>query len=206
LLTKFDQSLVTDYYTPLLPTAHTLLSSTATTATTPGPSRVFATTHILRAIHLGLVNDVSDYFHSPTHFLPLLTTILSLLSHPATTTTSKSKSTDDSENDEDITIRVIAELAAHAILSEDHAKALNSGLSTLMRDHESAHVRLSAVKALVAVYARVGDEWLGLLPETVPFIAEVLEDEDEIVEREGQRLVAKIEEFLGVGELQGMLT
>ena len=74
-----------------------------------------------------------------------------------------------------------------------------------MRDEESG-TRLAAVRALMGLYSRLGEDWLGLLPETVPFIAELLEDDEEVVERECQRLIKRIEEFLGEGELQGMLT
>jgi U3 small nucleolar RNA-associated protein 10 len=38
---------------------------------------------------------------------------------------------------------------------------------------------------------------LPLLPETVPFLAELLEDEDEDVERECQRVVNEMESILG---------
>lgn len=66
-------------------------------------------------------------------------------------------------------------------------------------------MRLVAVKVEMALYEKMGEEWLGMLPETVPYIAELLEDDEEIVERETQRLIGKVEEFLGEGELQGML-
>ena len=70
---------------------------------------------------------------------------------------------------------------------------------------ESVEVRLAAVKVEMKLYEKMGEEWLGLLPETVPYIAELLEDDSEEVERETQRLIGKVEEFLGEGELQGML-
>lgn len=66
-------------------------------------------------------------------------------------------------------------------------------------------VRLAAVKAEMALYERMGEEWLGMLPETVPYIAELLEDDEEVVERETQKLISKVEEFLGEGELAAML-
>ena len=72
-----------------------------------------------------------------------------------------------------------------------------------MRD-EKAAVRLAAVKTEVELTNRLGEEWLGNLPEMLPFISEGLEDEDEGVEREVKRWVVIIEGVLGEG-LEGML-
>lgn len=71
---------------------------------------------------------------------------------------------------------------------------------------EDAGVRLAAVETMMELYAKMGEEWLPLLPESVPLIAELMEDDDEDVERAIQRLIVKVEEFLGVGELEAMLT
>lgn len=98
----------------------------------------------------------------------------------------------------------IVELAA-AASSDEHFKNINTALCRAMRNDASA-VRLVAVRALRELYTRLGEEWLGLLAETVPFIAEILEDDDEEVEREARRLVVAIEKFQGEGELQAMLT
>lgn len=73
-----------------------------------------------------------------------------------------------------------------------------------MRSEEAA-VRLAAVETLTALYAKLGEDWLPLLPESVPVIAELMEDDEEEVERAVQRLVVKVEEFLGHGELEAML-
>lgn len=94
---------------------------------------------------------------------------------------------------------------AAAAQSEEHSKAINQGVLNMMRS-EDANARLAAIRAMMGLYSRLGEDWLGLLPETVPFIAELMEDDEETVERECQRLIKKIEEFLGEGELQGMLT
>ena len=44
---------------------------------------------------------------------------------------------------------------------------------------------------------KMGDEWLSMLPQTIPFIAEALEDEDERVEKQTHALALTIESFLG---------
>ena len=58
-------------------------------------------------------------------------------------------------------------------------------------------VRLSAVQCERALTDRLGEEWLALLPEMLPFISEALEDDDETVEREVQKWVKGIEGILG---------
>ena len=63
--------------------------------------------------------------------------------------------------------------------------------------NESAAVRLFAVKSERALTERLGEEWLGMLPEMLPFIAEGLEDDDESVEAEVRWWVRRIEVVLG---------
>ena len=65
-----------------------------------------------------------------------------------------------------------------------------------LRDTAPA-VRLAAVKAEEALTERLGEEWLALLPEMLPFISELQEDEDEEVERETHKWIVKIEGVLG---------
>jgi len=134
-----------------------------------------------------MLNDSSDFWQSPTHFDPLLPALLTILPKFS-----------------ELAIPCLTELAA-AAQSEEHSKSINAGILVLMRD-ESEATRLAAIRAMMGLYGRLGEDWLGLLPETVPFIAELMEDDDETVERETQRLIKRIEEYLGEGELQGMLT
>lgn len=138
-------------------------------------------------MYQGLLHDTSDFWQSPTHFDPLLPALLHII-----------------PTQSEIAIPVLSELAA-AAQSEEHSKAINQGVLNMMRS-EDADARLAAIRAMMGLYSRLGEDWLGLLPETVPFIAELMEDDEENVERECQRLIKKIEEFLGEGELQGMLT
>ena len=58
-------------------------------------------------------------------------------------------------------------------------------------------VRLAAVAALSAVHSRLGDDYMTLLPETMPFLAELLEDEEPRVEAATQTLIREMEETLG---------
>jgi U3 small nucleolar RNA-associated protein 10 len=69
---------------------------------------------------------------------------------------------------------------------------------------EHAHTRLATVLCEQSLTRRLGEEWLGLLPEMLPFISELMEDDDEGVERETQRWKNGMEEVLGES-LEGML-
>lgn len=58
-------------------------------------------------------------------------------------------------------------------------------------------VRIGGVLAVCEIAKKLGEEFLPLLPETVPFLAELLEDEDEKVENTSKRVVQELESALG---------
>ncbi|KAF9404185.1 HEAT repeat-containing protein 1 [Podila epigama] len=66
---------------------------------------------------------------------------------------------------------------------------------------DKREIRLSALKVLQEFYKRLGEEFLILLPETIPFLAELMEDDDHEVETLTQQVIAEIEVYLG-GSLQ----
>lgn len=92
-------------------------------------------------------------------------------------------------------IPTLTELVASAEISDQH-RDLNSAILRYTRS-DSAAVRIAAVQCEYSLTIRLGEEWLALLPEMLPFISELQEDDDESVERETQRWVLKIEEILG---------
>lgn len=92
-------------------------------------------------------------------------------------------------------IPTITELAVAAD-SADHQKEMNVAILKYMR-HDSAAVRLAAVQCEQSLTDKLGEEWLALLPEMLPYISELQEDDDETVERETQRWIVKIEGILG---------
>lgn len=140
--------------------------------------------HILTATN----HPILDFWQSPTHFDKIASPLLSSLS----AATAK------------LTTPAIVELA-NAAQSEDHFKFINTQVLQHMRSDDGG-VRLAAVETMTELYAKMGEEWLPLLPESVPFIAELMEDDEEDVERAVQRLIVKVEESLGAGELEAMLT
>lgn len=94
-------------------------------------------------------------------------------------------------------VKAIAALA-EAGGSTDLYKAIND----LVGAHLKADCRVSekiwAVRTTKALYTRLGEEWVTFLPQLVPLIAELLEDDEESVELEVRRnLVPVVEEVLG---------
>ena len=73
---------------------------------------------------------------------------------------------------------------------------MNAVILKSMRSDRAA-VRLAAVQTERVLTERLGEEWLALLPEMLPFVGEALEDDDEMVEEEVQRWVVVIERVLG---------
>lgn len=92
-------------------------------------------------------------------------------------------------------IPAITELAASAN-SIDHLKELNSAILKHMRS-EDAYIRLAAVQCECSLTARLGEEWLKNLPEMLPFINELQEDDDESVSTELRHWIVKVESILG---------
>jgi U3 small nucleolar RNA-associated protein 10 len=87
--------------------------------------------------------------------------------------------------------------------SQDHHRAVNSGILKLMRS-ESPATRLAAVRCQRSLTDRLGEEWLTMLPEMLPFITDLLEDDDDKVERETRAWIRASEEILGEN-LENML-
>lgn len=124
-----------------------------------------------------------DFYQSPSHFSPVSTALLSQLAKAADVPLLPEL------------IPAIAELAV-ATDSSTHHKEMNTAILQHIRS-DNASIRLAAVQCERALTTRLGEEWLALLPEMLPFISEAMEDDDEVVEREVQRWVVEIEEILG---------
>lgn len=60
-----------------------------------------------------------------------------------------------------------------------------------------ASVRLATLKTIEKCYQVIGDEFLAMLPESIPFLAELMEDNDAEVERTCHQVIKQIEEISG---------
>ena len=70
-------------------------------------------------------------------------------------------------------------------------------LISLKTQHPNTKVRLFVVATLEAAANELGKDFLPLLPPAVPFLAELLNDEDIQVERETKKMLLKLENIVG---------
>uniref|UniRef100_A0A915J3V6 HEAT repeat-containing protein 1 n=1 Tax=Romanomermis culicivorax TaxID=13658 RepID=A0A915J3V6_ROMCU len=85
---------------------------------------------------------------------------------------------------------------AYAMNDDAAWKVLNYEVLIKTRS-KKARVRLTALKVIESVYAKLGESISILIPETVPFIAELMEDDNEDVERQCQKVVDVLEKIVG---------
>lgn len=132
-------------------------------------------------------HDQDDFWQAPAHFSAVAPVLTGQVLHA-----SSAGGADVVAHD---LVPALVELAAAAD-SQDHHKELNAALLRHLRS-ESAAVRLAAVRAEQKLTERLGEDWLAMLPEMLPYISELQEDDDEDVERETQRWIVGIEGILG---------
>ncbi|EFQ94300.1 hypothetical protein PTNB73_05278 [Pyrenophora teres f. teres] len=189
----FDKfkSLVTSYSSYIIEPAAKLLTQLASIDSAAGPRAA-----VLSALQKSFQHDQDGFWQAPSHFGTIMPPLLSLLALP-------SASTSTPDNNTNNVIPTITELAAASSSSMENHREMNAILLKNMRS-DDRHTRLATVLCEQSLTRRLGEEWLGLLPEMLPFISELMEDDDEIVERECQRWKNGMEEILGES-LEGML-
>lgn len=95
----------------------------------------------------------------------------------------------------DLLVPLLAQMAVAA--SDDYLwKALHYQLLLKTRSN-SPHVRLGSLSALSALVEKLGEDYLALLPEAIPFLAELLEDDVQEVEVAAQSTISNMENILG---------
>jgi U3 small nucleolar RNA-associated protein 10 len=147
--------------------------------------------HALRAMQSSFSHDQDDFWSAPQHFDAIRTPLVNLLaSSTALSATS--------------IIPAITSFADAVSASQDNLKTLNTSIMALLK-HEDDSVRLAAVQCERAVTQHLAFDWLNLLPEMLPVISELLEDDNEEVERECLAWVREIEGVTGES-LEGMLS
>lgn len=128
-------------------------------------------------------HDEDGFWQSPAHFDAVQQPLVSQFAHAPYADL------------EETLLPAIVELA-RASSSQPHHKALNTAILKLLRS-EDASVRLAAVKCQHKLCERLGEEWLAMLPEMLPYISELQDDDDEAVEREVHRWIGGVEGVLG---------
>lgn len=173
------KSIVTSYSTYILDNAADILKS----VNVKDKESKELWSRVLKTLAKSFEHDQDDFWQSPPHFGAIAPVLCDQFKHAPSI-----KLADD-------LVPAMVELAAAAD-SSDHHKTLNTAVLKHMRS-ETASIRLAAVKCEQAMTDRLGEEWLSLLPEMLPYISELQQDDDEVVERETQRWIMKIEDVLG---------
>ncbi|XP_075313779.1 HEAT repeat-containing protein 1 [Odontesthes bonariensis] len=83
-----------------------------------------------------------------------------------------------------------------ALADDSQWKTLNYQILLKTR-HSEAKVRFSALLLLTELASKLKENYMVLLPETIPFLAELMEDECEEVEQQVQKVVQEMENILG---------
>lgn len=142
-------------------------------------------TVIVASLHKNARNDEGTFWN-PARLAKLAPALIAQVSLPTTIPPAH------------LSEHVAPALVALAQLVQDEStlKLLNSTVFAKTRA-EDRRVRVVALQVLNKLWAELGDAMLGLVPESVPFVAELLDDDDEEVAEETKVLVSRIEIALG---------
>ena len=104
----------------------------------------------------------------------------------------------DVEGDETLTTALSACLTQLADSTEDDArwKYLNYQVLLCLRN-PSATIRGAVLDVVSSFVDAKGENYLSVLPDAVPFLAETLEDEEPHLEEATKSLISKMEEIFG---------
>ncbi|XP_076462291.1 HEAT repeat-containing protein 1-like isoform X2 [Babylonia areolata] len=95
----------------------------------------------------------------------------------------------------DTLVPTIADFAA-AAKNDSLWQTLNYQLMLKTRS-KNKEVRLSALHCLKGLHRKLGEDYVSLMPETIPFLSELMEDECEDVEQLTQEVILDMEETFG---------
>lgn len=136
----------------------------------------------LEVLITSFVHDKSDFWQAPTRFEQVLAALL----HNLTTA---------HVSFGNLVVKAVTALAK--ISTAQNRKTINDRLAALL-GNATPHQKVWCIRVLSSLYKHLGEGWVSNLPQLVPIIAELLDDEDEKVELETRKsLVPVIETVLG---------
>lgn len=210
VLTHFFDTLkaiVTSYASYLLTPLSIILKSATSSDPTTRPTGTLLTTSLslLRTIS---IHDQDSFFSAPSHFDPIASPLISTLTLASTKLTRPLTTSH--------VIPAITGLASATIDSPTTHSTLVHFLVAL-KSHSSAHVRLASIRTLLALTEEedLGDEFIAntigigagegegargggsSVGEIMVYVNEMLEDDDEDVEREVRRWVQLVRGKVG---------
>ncbi|BFY99516.1 hypothetical protein BsWGS_02556 [Bradybaena similaris] len=104
----------------------------------------------------------------------------------------------DTVNEERISKHVVPCLASLAAAAHDDSLWKDMNYQILLKTrHESPKVRIWALSAVDAFHKQLGEDYTQLVPETIPFMAELMEDESDEVEKYTHTVLAAMEVSVG---------
>ncbi|ETN46296.1 uncharacterized protein HMPREF1541_00480 [Cyphellophora europaea CBS 101466] len=204
------KSIVTSYASYLIGPANEALAEISKSQPSDSSS-VALYANLLAALRAAFTHDADSFFATPSHFEPLAKNLVSQL-HLASHKSLRPLIFEQ-------VIPTLVSFASAVQESPSHHLALNHYLARL-RHADSSHVRLASIRTHMAMTedGEVGDEWVnnvvsgtvsgeGLVEgekagvggsgETMIYVSEMLEDDDEEVEKEVRRWVRIVRERLG---------
>ncbi|KAJ2737175.1 snoRNA-binding rRNA-processing protein utp10 [Coemansia sp. BCRC 34962] len=203
----FDKlrSILTPYYAHVLDTTVEVLNRFAVARASielqeeadrkviPAPSALWHA--VVESIYQSALHDTTDFWKEET-----FKRVYRPLAHQLPNTKATDKSAEQAhalymERVSKSLAPAIGQLAA-AAGNDALWKMINQEVMLKSRSDVPA-VRVASLIVLQALYAKLGEEFLILLPETIPFLAELLEDDNGLVERATQETVKVIESHLG---------
>lgn len=139
---------------------------------------------ILQTLFFSFSSDQDDFWQSPSRFDQVLEVLVFQLSrNPIIHGPLLVK-----------TLVAFAETCS----SEQYRKKVSEALSSMIASTRTSSEKIWTIRILSSLYKRSGESWISRLPPLVPFVAELLDDEDEHVESEVRlKLVPVLEEVLG---------
>lgn len=177
--------------------------------------------HVLQALNLALLHDVGGFFDSdkmtrlldplvsqltadapPSHVLVAVEEQCGLLNYQDTQFKGPSKSSGKASSGASsfdlLGSKAVACLVQMAITANSDMlwKPLNHRVLMLTRNG-NVRTRLLALEVVMSLAQRLREEYLVLLPETLPFLSELLEDLEEAVSMKAQQIVALLEDIGG---------
>lgn len=96
-------------------------------------------------------------------------------------------------------VKAISFFVANVSSDEHNEKLVHAFIRYISNEHDNtSQTKIWTIRVMKTVLQKMGEQWLSYLPMFIPYIAELLEDDDEEVEMEVRKdLVRVIESILG---------
>ncbi|CAH6718753.1 U3 small nucleolar RNA-associated protein 10 [[Candida] jaroonii] len=174
------KSIITSYYSYLIePVAGFLTKFNDKQLTDINLRRI-----LLISLNLSFKHDQDDYWSQESRFNLILSPLVKSLNN-----------IDDSIGK--YLVKAITSFTAN-VSSDEYNKVILNQLIVYLNDDNDVRCKIWTVRTLKSIFQKLGESWLSLLPTLVPYIAELLDDDDESVELEVRKgLVRVIESVLG---------